>query len=281
MLKVAIIPNLNKPGTMQAAAKVLETLRGFGAVSMLSDSQENCGLSCDRALPEAELLAACDLVIAIGGDGTIIHTAKRAALHDKPVLGLNTGQLGFMAGLEHDELHLLGNLIGGNYITERRMLLSARVGDGPEHHCLNDAVVSRGALSALMEIEVRDQADDVLEYRADGLILATPTGSTAYSVSAGGPVLDPSVECILVTPICPHSLFSRSVVFGSRSELSVATRFRQKGEAYLTIDGQDAVLLGADDVVHVRRAPDLTVKLIRMKPGSFYKVLQKKMIDRN
>lgn len=255
-------------------------LRSFGATSLLAEPRQDCGLHCDLTLPEERLLAECDLAIAIGGDGTILHTAKRAAAYDKPVLGLNTGRLGFMAGLEHDELPLLQKLFTGEYETESRMLLSVRVGDSQERYCLNDAVIARGALSTLMEIRVRDDAGDVLEYRADGLILATPTGSTAYSVSAGGPVLDPAVECILATPICPHSLFSRSVVFHSSTKLSVTTAFRQEGETYLTLDGEDSLLLPPGQWVHVCKATDRTVRLIRLKPGSFYKVLQKKMIDR-
>ena len=167
-------------------------------------------------------LRACDVFIAIGGDGTIIHTAKLAASLGKPILGVNAGTLGFTAGVERHQLSLLANLVKGEYREERRLMLSVELSSGGEtrgFYAINDAVLSGEPAKIIDYNMVLGRRS--YRYRADGFIVATPTGSTAYSLSAGGPVIEPNMNCLVYTPICPHSLFNRSVIFGADSHLAV------------------------------------------------------------
>ena len=230
-----------------------------------------------------ELMKICDIVIALGGDGTILHAAKAAAMYDKPVLGINSGHLGFMAGLEADELDLLENLNKGNYITDTRMMLQVDVisknHDCSTYFCVNDAVISRGSLSRMIDVSVSFGAKTEMEYSCDGLIASTPTGSTAYALSAGGPVLDPSINSILITPVCAHSFFSRPLVLSPETVVSITTAVRLDGEAFLTTDGEQAFKLSNSDIVRIKRADDHFVKLIKIKKESFMDVLHNKMIE--
>ena len=227
--------------------------------------------------------APCDVIIAIGGDGTLIHAAKQAAFLGVGVLGVNTGRLGYMTGLEIGELSALSRLKTGAYSVEERMLLRVTACCGEsrtDYYAMNDAVLSKGALSRMIDITVKVNEADELQYRADGLIAATPTGSTAYTLSAGGPVLDPSTDNILITPICPHSLFARSIVLAGDTRLEVSAAARQGSKAFLTIDGEEAVELSPDIKVQISKAPGLRAQLIKIKADSFLQVLNQKLVER-
>lgn len=233
--------------------------------------------------PVQELLEGCDVVLALGGDGTILHAAKAAAQQDKKVLGINCGRLGFTAGLEADELELLSALRSGAYTIDRRMLLEVVVSgsrDDASYLCVNDAVISKGALSRMIDITARFDADTVMQYRSDGLIVATPTGSTAYSLSAGGPVMDPSINSILVTPICTHSFFNRPMVLNPESSVCVTVQERGDTEAYLTIDGERAIRLHGSMSVTIRREQVKTANLIKIKNDGFLQILHTKLVER-
>ena len=149
-----------------------------------------------------------------------------------------------------------------------------------DYYAMNDAVLSKGALSRMIDITVKVNEADELQYRADGLIAATPTGSTAYTLSAGGPVLDPSADNILITPICPHSLFARSIVLAGDTRLEVSAAARQGSKAFLTIDGEEAVELSPDIKVQISKAPGLRAQLIKIKADSFLQVLNQKLVER-
>lgn len=187
-----------------------------------------------------------------------------------------------MAGLEADELGKLPALIQGQYTVEHRMLLDVviRTAAGERRFtAMNEAVVSRGALSRLIELEVSNHAEPVMMYRADGIIAATPTGSTAYSLSAGGPVVDPEVDCLLLTPICPHSLYSRSYIFHADAVLSIRPLIPAGTSVFLTVDGEEgAPITGSDRILISRAAAD--AHLIKLKQTSFYQVLNQKLINR-
>ena len=228
---------------------------------------------------DGEMFAQCDLIIAVGGDGTIIHAAKHAAMSDKPVLGINSGTLGFMAGLEPNELHRLGELKTGEYQIDQRMLLEIEV-DAQRYYSLNEVVVSRGERAIIVDIDLYLGDRHPISYHADGLIVATPTGSTAYALSAGGPVVDPNVDTIVVTPICPHSLTSRPLVLSPDTLLSVVADCRSGAVVYLSIDGEDHPMPVNGRRIQIRRSEDRKVKLIRIKGDTFYEVLKTKMIDR-
>jgi len=221
-------------------------------------------------------MEACDALIAIGGDGTILEAARVALPHGKPVLGINAGRLGFLAGLERRELAQLQRLAADDYELEHRMLLRAEVWQGErrvaEGLCLNDAVVARHGVSHTVEVQV-DCGDEVIAYRGDGVIFATPTGSTAYNFAAGGPVVEAKIESILLTPVCNHRLFTRTIVFSESTQFSV--EINSHGLA-LNIDAQPPVALEPGQRVTICRA-ECKAAFIRLKPGGFLQILNEKM----
>ena len=228
----------------------------------------------------AALAESCDLIVAVGGDGTIIHTAKHASVAGKPILGVNLGRLGFLAGVEKDELHKLKALFTGDYRVRRLMMLSVTVhsvkGD-TTYRALNDAVVS-GAQSRIYDFGFSVDGSKLYKFRADGLILATPAGSTAYSLSAGGPVVDPESECVIFTPICPHALFNRSTLFCADKTITVSTDSDYSGEVYLTIDGGAPIRIHKTDTVSVSRSTYYT-ELSQTDDRTFYGIVDSKFMQ--
>ena len=275
-MNITVIPNTKTADGKSAFLQVQQALSAMDVTVTVPR---------DTAFPPrdiAELLENCDVAIAIGGDGTIIHTAKKAAAFGKPVLGINSGRLGFTAGLELSELSELNRLISGDYDIEERMLLDIRVDteNGTEQYsALNEAVISRGALSRMIEVHVQNGEKPVSTYQADGVIVATPTGSTAYSLSAGGPMVDPTLECLLLTPICPHSLYARPHLFHRDACLTLTPGYRKNVPVFVTVDGEEAIPVPPGGVVEVKRSAK-TAKLIRLKRQSFYKTLSQKLTNR-
>ena len=279
-MKVAIIPNFKKKDAYKAFIAFCEFLNGIGVQPLTSAKLPE--LTGGVYMPEEEMLDACDLAVAIGGDGTLIHAAKQAALYGKPILGLNIGRLGYMADLEMDDLEKFNKIISGDYFIERRMMLKAELKSGNNNkafYALNDAVISKGTLSGIVDFHVNYNGKGLLNCRSNGIIISTPTGSTAYSMSAGGPVLDPSVEGILLTPICSHSLFSRPILVSSKGELNITPSFSTGKQTFLQIDGEEGTEVFDGDVLSVRRA-EISVSLIRLENDSFYNVLCKKLGER-
>lgn len=283
-LKIAVIPNLSKKNADVYTSKVIKKIFSLNAeVLMLSDKQKFFN---DRKIKYysniGNLIFNCDIVITIGGDGTIIHKAKHAARFSKPILGINLGKIGFVAGLEPTEIDKLEQLIKGEYTVEKRMMLSVNVKKGEttrKFYALNDVVITKGVYSGLVNLNVTLNNDEITKYVADGIILATPTGSTAYSLSAGGPVIEPSMKCILLTPICQHSMFSRPVIFGENSKINITAKTREKDESVLSIDGGRPIIINDRDLVSVEAAK-MTVSLIKLKNQNFYKVLNSKLSER-
>ncbi len=225
------------------------------------------------------IIEKCDIVVSVGGDGTFINGALRAARHKKPVLCVNAGKLAFLAALEADETELLEKVVKGEFVKQRRMLLEASVktADGKllySSHCLNDAVVSRSGSIRLMKLSVLCDKAPLITYSADGVIVSTPTGSTAYSLSAGGPIVEPGIESIMVTPVCAHSFFARSIVLNEASVLEIS--HDDLGEAILSCDGQGAVQIPAGSVVTVKRS-DMYAEFIKLKSDRFIEILNKKI----
>lgn len=230
-----------------------------------------------------EDIKSCDFAIAYGGDGTILHAAKICSYYKKSVLGINGGRFGYTAGIETDELDLLKNIKTNNYSVDKRMMLEVIVESGDKIqklYCVNDAVVSRGALSRIVDISVEVDENEILSTRSDGVIVSTPTGSTAYSLSAGGPILDPSINGILVTAICPHSLLQRPILLNEKETVKIKVNQIGNLEAYITVDGENSIKLNNDDVVIVKKAQDFTADLIRIKDESFMSILNKKFFKK-
>ena len=221
-------------------------------------------------------MSICDCAIAIGGDGTTLNIAKKAAFLGKPALGINAGRLGFMSGIERDELGLLARLINNDYIIDERLMLKATIERKGQvissHHCLNDIVVSRGDFARLIDVSITCDGRNVSNMRSDGVIISTPTGSTAYSMAAGGPVVSPEADCIIETPICPHSLMDRSIIFSADKELIIKANNDQNNSPIMTVDGQEAVNLAPDCEIHIKTS-DIKTKLIKLKPEISFTII--------
>lgn len=285
-MKIAVIVNTLKNEAIDFLPKVIDKLISIGALPLLMldtklfyNSDKVTYYSCHKSL-----VKECDVVITIGGDGTIIHMARHCAEYNKPLLGINFGRVGFVATMEPNEIDKLSMLLTGEYVCQNRMLLKITVENNNESKCfyaINDAVISRGSLSRMMDLSVSVNNEKICDYRADGIIFSTPTGSTAYSLSAGGPVISPDMECILLTPICPHSLFSRSVIFRQNDVLKVQSISGSSpaSEAFLTVDGQHYLPLHSDTKVTVEKY-EKSFTLISMEPKNFYTVLNDKLNER-
>lgn len=276
-MKIAILPNLKRDAAMACAQEAISVLNKCGCETFLkTDLFDSNGIYRETT---DTTLASCDVFIAVGGDGTIIHTAKLAAALDKPILGINAGTLGFTAGVERDELSLLSNLLTKNYREERRLMLSVQVASANDtscYHALNDAVFS-GELATIVNYSMALGEGKGYNCRADGFIVATPTGSTAYSLSAGGPIIQSDVDCLVYTPVCPHALFNRSIVFGGDTKLTV-TIPKNHGQLYLTVDGEKPVNLYPGDRLVFSRSTR-SARFLRLNTQNFYDILNRKIIE--
>ena len=227
-----------------------------------------------------EALPGADLLICFGGDGTILHAARDATLHGVPIMGVNMGSVGFMAELERGELSQLAPLARGQYTIEERMMLDVRVLRGEkvfsQDLALNDAVISKGSMARVAEMEVLADQVQVTAVRGDGVIVATPTGSTAYSMSAGGPIVEPTSQCIIVTPVCAHQLAARAMVLAPERAVTVRLPRGNRKHLYLSVDGGKAVRLSGGDRVEIRRSRYCT-KLVLLANRSFYQVINQKL----
>lgn len=227
----------------------------------------------DRELPNAEM------VICFGGDGTILHMAKAATRKGIPILGVNIGTMGFMAELESTELDKLKKLASGEYTLDSRMMLDVTVQRERDilfHDiCLNDVAITKGAVARIVHLAVKCDGVQAMECGGDGIIVATPTGSTAYSLSAGGPIVEPEAKNILITPICAHDVDSRCLVASDKRVVTVEMAQNARRNAYLSVDGGKAVRLSMGDVATIKKS-HLETRLVRLKDRSFYDVVNAK-----
>ncbi len=227
----------------------------------------------DRELPGA------DMVICFGGDGTILHMAKAATRHSIPILGVNIGTMGFMAELEAGELYELARIATGEYTVDQRMMLDVTVCRDRDiifHDiCLNDVVITKGAIARIVHLAVKCDGVQAMECGGDGVIVATPTGSTAYSLSAGGPIVEPEAGSILVTPICSHDVASRCIVASDKRVITVMLSANARRSAYLSVDGGKALRMNMGDVATIKKS-NLVTQLVRLKSRSFYDVVNMK-----
>ncbi len=287
-MNVLVMPNVDKKHAVECVCAVARRLRDLGAQAAL-DSRYQQSIPPDvpvRYGDFEDLLRGCDCVIAIGGDGTILHSTKHAAVLAKPVLGINLGRLGFMAGLEYNELDLLGRLLTREATADRRMMLEIIHRTQTKTTCylaLNDAVVSKGSLSRIIDLDVLCCGKTVGSYRADGIIVSTPTGSTAYALSAGGPMIEPSLDSIAMTPICPHSLVARTVIFSGDKTLQIRPRFdgpEDDREIFITIDGEQAIPLGPNDELTIQKS-QVSATLLNLNGREFYEIINQKFLGRS
>lgn len=282
---VFVIPNMTRENAPSITQNVLKELLSLGCTVYLDNAMKESFSHIENIvfIPADTAAKMCDVIIAVGGDGSLIYAAQYAVANKKPLLGVNAGNLAFMAGLEGNETHLLNRLIDGNYNIDKRILLSVSLinKDGKEEHssyCLNDAVVLRGGNLHLVRLTLYKNGEKFNEYCADGLIIATPTGSTAYSLSAGGPIVEPAVEGIVITPICNHTMMSRSVVLRDDSEIIIELPFLGTG-ALLSCDSLEAVPVTQGSKIKIKKA-DVTCDLIKIKENTFMDVLLDKFSEK-
>ena len=285
-MKIVLCPNPYRDKGLWSAQFARRVLEHGGVETVIClpfdlDEGSHLDLSADLTLGKLpQELDGADLLICFGGDGTILHSAREATAKNIPVLGVNLGSIGFMAELEHNELSLLSRLAGGRFGVERRMMLDVTVRrEGRPvfaEMALNDAVVTKGAVARVLDLEVTGDRVVISSFSGDGLVVATPTGSTAYSMAAGGPIVEPTAENIIITPICAHSLHAKPFVLDSARTVGVRLAPGGKKSAYLSVDGGRAFRIQPGDWVECRRSRQVT-RLVRLTGRSFYDRINQKL----
>ena len=282
--KIILCPNPNRDHgmtTTKAAEQILHEM-GFRTVvcSPFRDQKEGAFADYD-VRPLSQEMKDADLMITFGGDGTILHLAKLAALNKVPVLGINMGGLGFVAELEKGELEVLRKLQDWDFHVEQRMMLDVSViREGKQIYTnlgLNDAVIREGPISHVIHLKISSDGRHLADIAGDGVIVSTPTGSTAYSLSAGGPVVEPVAQTMVVCPICTHNMRFSSYVLSPEHVLTVELERNGRKPVYLFVDESRAFSLRSDDKVLVRRSKYVT-KLVRLTEKSFCEIFAQKML---
>ncbi len=282
-MNIFVMPNFDKPNAVSCTLQVCNHLNGYGADILMScENKDKVSLDFVNYGDFDKLIAIADIIIAIGGDGTIIDAAKHAVEYDIPLLGVNAGRLGFLAGVEVSDLSLLRKLTENDFKIENRMMLEALLtsnGKQEIRYALNDVTVCKGTRSRIIDLAVYCNERQVTQTRADGMIFATPTGSTAYTLSTGGPIVDPILDSIMITAICPHSLFARTMIFSADKELTVKVDCDETQDVYLIADGEPAIKVNQNDKLVIKKS-DKYVKMINLHDKPFYQLINEKFLVR-
>lgn len=289
MNRVMVQPNPTKDAALRVSRRLISlllaeefqvvALEEYREVLLFGLSEGERGTL--RFLREPDIYNACDFIMVVGGDGTILRIAGQASLYRKPVLGVNCGTVGFMSELEPDELELVKAVKDGRFTLDDRSMLDIQVFNsiGEEVYstvALNEAVVTKGFFNRVIPLSVIVDGQEVFQFSGDGVIVTTPTGSTAYSLAAGGPILAPSSDCLAVTPICPHSLTIKSFVVSAESIVTVMPEYKGH-QVFLSPDGDTYELRSGDRVV-IRRS-QRTFSLLRIKGQGFYEIIRQKLAN--
>lgn len=281
-MRIVLMPNTTKAKAADVTNEICKQLDSLGSEYCFDKKYYNEFCNTKAVFESDEVtIPECDAIIAVGGDGSIIHAAKSAVKYNKPILGVNSGRLAFMAGLENDELPLLSKLIEGDYQLDKRFLLKTEICEGDKvissDFALNDCFITNEEKQRMTAINLALNGNTLNSYLCDGIILSTPTGSTAYSLSAGGPVVDPELESIIFTPVCPHSLMARSIMFKPEDKITV---YSDEGEClYYSNDGLSPIKIGGNCNISVSGA-DVTANFIRIKSDNFIDILYRKLAQR-
>ena len=278
-----LVTNTKKDSRFEHLKKIYELVKSYNAMVRLPESYRSFLGELEGALylSDTELYHGADAAIVLGGDGTMLEAARRAVASFTPILGVNLGRVGYMAEIGKDETELIGRLFEGRYSISERMTLRVSVEEDGERRCiyehaLNDAVIRSSRVGKVQGLSIRSDGILVADHRGDGLIVSTPTGSTAYSMSAGGPVLDPSLECLCLTPICSLSPAARSMIFSADREITIENARDNSDGMHLSCDGFDGVILSRDAKIIIERS-DIKARLISMGNEEFFNVLRKKL----
>ncbi|MDK2798690.1 MAG: kinase [Clostridiales bacterium] len=284
MKKILIIPNIDKDKELQNTKKVIDLVKKFNKEVLISEQVAKMIKTDNDGRKLSELYSEADLVIVLGGDGTLLNVARHTAPYNIPLLGINLGHLGFLVELEKNNLgKFFDKLFAGDYTIDYRMMIEGTLLRGSmtldTFIALNDIGITRGAFSRIIDLKIFVNEQFVDFYPADGIVISTPTGSTAYSLSAGGPIVDPNMGLIMITPICPHTLHSRSIIVPDNKVISVHLIDAHYHDAMITVDGQKGYKLQPKDIITIKRA-SYVIPLIRINNRSFYDVLRKKLTER-
>jgi NAD+ kinase len=281
MIRVAgVISKPNRELLSSVVPPLVQWLHGRNIDVLVDQETYDCVNPGVPSAPREELAAQVDLMIVLGGDGTLLSAARALGTHKVPILAVNLGGLGFLTSVTLDELYpLLEHVVAGRHLTSERMMLDAAVlrsGQAAEPQCaLNDAVVNKAALARMLDFDVHVDGNHVGRYRADGLVVATPTGSTAYSLAAGGPIIDPDLDAFVITPICPHMLTNRPLVIPDTARIDLDFTAAEE-PVFITLDGQIGFQLKPKDHVTITKSKN-RVSLVRPPSKTYFQVLRSKL----
>ena len=286
-MKIILAPNPYRDKQFQTALQAKKILEECGCVTrMCLPFDVDRDFELPRTIRFTDIrteIRDADMLICFGGDGTILHASKFATANHIPVLGVNIGTMGFIAELESSELELLKRIPAGDYTLEPRSMLDVKVTNGTQQlfheTALNDAVITKGAIARVIQIGISCDGVDATAFSGDGVIVCTATGSTAYSMSAGGPIMEPSAKNLLITPICAHAMLAKSIVVGPQRVIGIRTGKIGRHNAFLSVDGGRAFRLSPGDITTITSSSQIT-QLVRLKDTSFFEILNHKFIDR-
>lgn len=283
MLKVGIFVNREKDEGFEFTKDIIRWLLNNGFIVYIEYDLNIYNINLN-IVDKDIMYNISDFIIVLGGDGTILGVARELIKYNTPILGVNLGNLGFITEVELKDIYnSLENIKNGNYNIEERMMLKADIFREEQklrtYYALNDVCITRGYLLKLVKLNAYIGRNLIDKYNADGLLISTPTGSTAYSLSAGGPIVNPTMNLMLITPICPHSLKSRTIVVPDEDEIVIEVDALQNGKIYLTADGQESYELLPNDRIHINKALN-SLRLIKTNNRSFYDILRNKLKDR-
>jgi len=278
---VGLWGRLGEKAVAEPALQVLKHLKKRGITVFASvESDGNDAFGEATRVAERDLVPAVDLVVAVGGDGTLLHAARHVAGRDVPLLGVNRGRLGFLTDISPEHmLQAIDTILAGDYLSESRSMLSAKLADRPDDEALlavNDVVLQKGENGRMLDFTTVVDGVYVNTHRGDGLILATPTGSTAYALSCGGPIIQPNVDALVMVPICPHTLSDRPLVLPSTSKVRVTLEHDTPSPAHVMCDGEALAKLGAGEAVTISLATQ-TVTLLHPRDYNYYDLLRSKL----
>lgn len=284
-MRIALLTNYNIGEKSAAAMTVAEKLGKYDCEILVPMNYKDRIERMYRKRPKVRfenlqtIYDTVDMFVVLGGDGTIMDVACKAALRQVPILGINLGRVGYLAELEMSELDKLDDIMKGNYTVDKRTMIKAEIISKSREpisaYALNEAVISNGSIARIIDLQLSEGGKIINTYRADGLIVCTPTGSTAYSLSAGGPITDPRLACFCVTPVCPHMMNARPILFPDDVVLEVKHICKREKTLYLTLDGRTNYELLKNDVVKISKS-ELFASIIHVEDRSFYDKLRNK-----
>ncbi len=277
-MKIGLIINIKRPDAFKVAREVIDWLTKEGDYRLVIEANAAAAMGYEGLGADSIEIQGVDLILAMGGDGTLLHTVRVIDGKNIPILGINLGSLGFLTEITENEIcSILKDVLHGHYQIEKRMMLSIKVlrqDSAPvRFRALNEAVITESEIARMINLKVSIDSEYLTTYRADGLIISTPTGSTAYSLAAGGPIVVPQLKLLMLTPVCPHTLTARPMIIPESSKITIDVIASQ---SILTIDGQQAYSLRLNDRVEIERAEEETC-LIKPQQCGFYEVLRNKL----